>query len=160
MSGARILVVDDHHDMADGIAMILSDLPVQVEVAYSAEEGQTKLEKSEFNVVLSDIRMPRVDGLELLARIKQRWPHTKVVMLTAHGSIDSAVDAMKRGAMDYITKPFNNDDLIEIVRRAIAAPRCLPTISCRVSSARSAHCSGPPAPMTASSSFENPKATI
>ena len=118
--GSRILVVDDHRDMADGIAMVLGELPATVQVAYSAEDAQAQMEEADFDLVLSDVRMPGIDGMELLETIKERWPCAKVVMLTAHGTIDSAVEAIKLGACDYLTKPFDNQDLIAVARRAIA----------------------------------------
>lgn len=120
MSGARVLVVDDNRDMAEGIAMLLEEVQMDVQAAHSAEGALTLMETREFDLVLSDIRMPAMSGLELLEHIRARWPLTKVVLLTAFGTIDSAVDAMRRGACDYLTKPFDNDDLVNVVRRAIA----------------------------------------
>lgn len=117
---ARVLVVDDNRDMADGIAMLLSELAFEVEVANSARDGLELLERGEFAVVLSDIRMPGMDGTELLAEIRRRWPRTRVVLLTAFGSIDSAVGAMKEGASDYLTKPFDNAQLVEVVQKNVA----------------------------------------
>ena len=120
MTVARVLVVDDNRDMADGIAMLLGELALDVEVAYSARDALTRLEKSEFAVLLSDIRMPRMDGTQLLAEVHQRWPRVRVVLITAFGSIDSAVEAMKEGAADYLTKPFDNQQLVDVVQRHVA----------------------------------------
>jgi two-component SAPR family response regulator len=121
MTGPNVLVVDDNRDMADGIGMLLGELPLTVNVAYSASDALARLESSEFALVLSDIRMPYMDGVELLSEIKQRWPRTRVVLLTAFGSIDSAVEAMKEGASDYLTKPFDNAALIDVVQRNLSA---------------------------------------
>ncbi len=123
MTETRVLVVDDNRDMADGIAMLLGELPLSVEVAYSAGEALTELQHHEYALVLSDIRMPYMNGVELLAEIRQRWPRTRVVLITAFGSIDSAVEAMKEGASDYLTKPFDNAALIEVVERNLAAAK-------------------------------------
>lgn len=121
MSGTRVLVVDDNRDMVDGIAMLLGELSMDVQVAYSAEQALTLMEASEFGLVLSDIKMPGMSGLDLLRDVRARWPLTKVVLLTAHGTVDSAVDAMRTGACDYLTKPFDNDELLRVVSRAVAA---------------------------------------
>ncbi|MCC6747962.1 MAG: response regulator [Deltaproteobacteria bacterium] len=123
MTGARILVVDDNRDMANGIAMLLgeAELSAEVHVAYSAKRALTFLEAREYDLVLSDIRMPGMSGVDLLTSIRSRWPRTKVVLLTAYGTVDSAVGAMKLGAGDYLTKPFDNDALVDVVRRTLAA---------------------------------------
>ncbi|GMV19299.1 MAG: response regulator [Polyangiaceae bacterium] len=120
MTRPRVLVVDDHRDMADGIAMLLGELPLDVEVAYSAKQALSLMEKRETTLVLTDIRMPRMDGVQLLAEVKARSPQTRVVLLTAFGSIDSAVEAMKEGASDYLTKPFDNSALLDVVKRHVA----------------------------------------
>lgn len=120
MTGGRILVVDDNRDMANGIAMLLGDADMNVQVAYSSKGALGLMEAQGFELVLSDIRMPGINGVDLLKSIRCRWPLTKVVLLTAYGSIDAAVDAMKSGASDYLTKPFDNDTLVEVVRRTLA----------------------------------------
>ncbi|MBK7586356.1 MAG: response regulator [Myxococcales bacterium] len=121
MNCMRVLVVDDNRDMVDGIAMLLEEIQLEVQVAYSAEQALALMEVSEFGLVLSDIRMPGMSGVELLKSVRGRWPMTKVVLLTAYGSVDSAVDAMRTGACDYLTKPFDNDELVGVVSRAITA---------------------------------------
>ncbi|MBZ0274408.1 response regulator [bacterium] len=121
MTGARILVVDDNRDLANGIAMVLGEAGLKAHVAYSAPSALELLEAGEFELVLSDIRMPSMSGLDLLKDIRARWPLTKVVLITAYGAIDTAVDAMKGGACDYLTKPFDNDALVDVVRRALAS---------------------------------------
>ncbi len=119
MSPPRVLVVDDNRDMAEGIAMLLREISLEVTTAYSGRTALAHLEKDEYAVVVTDVRMPKCDGHQLLDRIRERWPRTQVVLLTAYGSIDSAVAAMKRGASDYLTKPFDNRDLIEVVQRCL-----------------------------------------
>ncbi len=121
MTSARILVVDDNRDMANGIAMLLGDAALETQVAYSARRALSLMEAREYELVLSDIRMPAMSGLDLLKSVRSRWPRTKVVLLTAYGTIDSAIDAMKIGACDYLTKPFDNDALVDVVRRALDA---------------------------------------
>ncbi|MBI4263518.1 MAG: sigma-54-dependent Fis family transcriptional regulator, partial [Acidobacteria bacterium] len=116
---ARILVVDDKRDLARGVALVLGKLPAEIAVAYSAEEALDLLEQRPADVILSDIRMPGRDGLSLLDCVRERWPEARVILFTGYGTIDSAVDAMKRGAFDYLTKPFINDELLVVTRRAL-----------------------------------------
>lgn len=118
-AAARVLVVDDNRDLADGIAMLLGEAECLPQVAYCAEDAVRLLESGEYALVLSDIRMPGMSGLELLDLIRERWPLTRVLLLTAYGSIESAVAAMKFGALDYLTKPFDNQELVRVVCRAL-----------------------------------------
>lgn len=117
---ARILVVDDNEDMANGVAMLLHELPAQATVAFSAEQGLERLGEHAFDLVMTDVRMPTMNGLEFLDGIREQWPAVKVVMMTAFGAIDSAVEAIKRGASEYVTKPFDNQALLAVVRKVLA----------------------------------------
>ena len=119
MSHHRLLVVDDNRDLAQGVALILRKLSDHIAVAYSAEEALELIEQRPVDVVLSDIKMPGRDGTSLLDCVRERWPETRVILFTAYGSIESSVDAMKRGAFDYLTKPFDNDELLVVTRRAL-----------------------------------------
>jgi len=119
----RVLVVDDKRDLAAGVALVLKKLCPDIAVAHSVEQALEAIELRPVDLVLSDIRMPGKDGLSLLDAIHQRWPRTRVILLTAYGTIDSAVDAMRRGAFDYLTKPFNNDELLVVAGRALKEVR-------------------------------------
>ena len=119
MSCHRILVVDDKRDLAQGVALILKKLSDNIAVAYSAEEALELLEQRPADLVLSDIKMPGRDGVSLLDCVRERWPSTRVILFTAYGTIESAVDAMKRGAFDYLTKPFDNEELLVVTQRAL-----------------------------------------
>ena len=116
---ARILVVDDNRDLAHGVALALGELPARVAVASSAEEALDLLDQDPADVVLSDICMAGRDGLSLLDCVRERWSQTRVILLTGHGTVGSAVDAMRRGAFDYLTKPFDNDELLVVTSRAL-----------------------------------------
>jgi DNA-binding NtrC family response regulator len=115
----KILVVDDKKDLARGVALTLSEVSDKVVEAYSAEDALEKLQRAPYDIVFTDIRMPGMDGVELLKKIKTSWPACRVILLTAFASIRSAVDATKLGAYDYIAKPFEPDDLLLVARRAI-----------------------------------------
>jgi DNA-binding NtrC family response regulator len=119
MSPPKILVVDDHRDLARGVALVLSPLPAELRVGHSAEEALTLLEQQPADLVLTDVRMPGKDGLTLLDDVRARWPRTRVILCTAFATIESAVLAMKRGAWDYLTKPFDNEELRLVVSRAL-----------------------------------------
>jgi DNA-binding NtrC family response regulator len=113
MESMKILVVDDEALIRDMIKRGLSQMGgFSVEVAQSGPEAIEKMEKDVFDLVLTDLKMPEMDGLELLKTIKGTRPDIMVIMMTAHGSIETAVEAMKIGADDYITKPIDFNDLL------------------------------------------------
>ncbi|MCW8811855.1 MAG: sigma-54 dependent transcriptional regulator, partial [Ignavibacteriaceae bacterium] len=119
MAGS-ILVIDDEIDMQHLLKRSLEpDLGCRVETASSGEIALQMLAKRQFDLVLADIKMPGMDGLELLELIKRETPDITVVMMTAFGSIDVAVDAMKNGAYDFITKPFDHDALVLRLEKAL-----------------------------------------
>jgi len=114
----RILVVDDQKDFARGVALSLEDLSGDVVIASSAEEAVSQFEQGAFDLVFSDVRMPGAGGFSLLDTVRERWPRARVVLLTGFGTIEAAVDAMKRGAWDYLTKPCDEAELLMVARRA------------------------------------------
>ena len=116
---AKILVVDDEVSACRSIKKILARKGFIVDVALNADEGLKKIESELFELVLLDIMMPRVNGIELLRIMKERWPSLKVVMVTGYPSIETAVDATKLGALGYISKPFTPDEIREKVDHAL-----------------------------------------
>jgi DNA-binding NtrC family response regulator len=119
----RILVVDDEPRMGEAIALALGRAGHDCETHLSGADALAALERRSADVVVTDWRMPEMDGLELLRRIRERNPRLPVILLTAYGSVPSAVAAMREGAFDYITKPFDNDELRALVDRALALTR-------------------------------------
>ena len=115
----RILVVDDEESMRDFLSIMLHREGYQVDTAIDGSQAVTHLREHSYDLVISDIKMPRMTGLELLAYIKERTPETVVLMVTAFSSTDEAVEAMKQGAYDYITKPFKNEEIRLIVKNAL-----------------------------------------
>jgi DNA-binding NtrC family response regulator len=113
-----VLVVDDDAAMRDMVVSLLEDQGIQARAARSADEAIERLAEIDADVVLSDIRMPGRSGVELLGQIRELRPDTPVVLMTAFGSIDSAVEAMQAGAFDYVTKPFKRDALLVVLERA------------------------------------------
>src|SRR4030042_738860 len=116
----RILVVDDEKPIRDFLFEALTQLGgFSIELAGNGEEALKKIEKENFDLVLTDMKMPKMDGLQLIAEIAKFKPETLMVLLTGHGSIDSALEAMKRGASDYLTKPINLDELMLRLRKVL-----------------------------------------
>lgn len=119
MNGCKILIVDDEADIALILKLQLEDAGYQTVRARDGLEALECLGRERFELVLLDIKMPRMDGLRVLDRLCRDYQETAVVMMTAHGSEDIAVEAMKKGAIDYIAKPFATDDMLDKVQRAI-----------------------------------------
>ena len=116
----RILVVDDEEPIREALTAWLHKDGYQVSMAESGQTALGCVEDSPFDLYLVDIKMPGMDGIELLGRVKEMQPEANVIMITAHGSIQTAVEAMKRGACDYICKPFDPDELSLMIERVSA----------------------------------------
>jgi DNA-binding NtrC family response regulator len=120
---ARVLVVDDEPDMAESCAFLVARQGYATTVATSAEAALEELARQPFELVISDVRMPRMSGLQLLAAVKSRDPDIEVVLITGYPDIQSAVMAIKAGAFDYLTKPYAEKDLLDRVAKAVAHRR-------------------------------------
>ncbi|WP_243372797.1 response regulator [Geotalea sp. SG265] len=119
MANKKILIVDDEPDIALILKLQLEDAGYRTVIARDGVEGLAAIAREKFSLVLLDIKMPRIDGLQMLERVQHLHPEVAVVMMTAHGSEDIAVEAMKNGALDYIAKPFSTEDVLQKVERAI-----------------------------------------
>ncbi|MGD8740283.1 MAG: response regulator, partial [Desulfobacterales bacterium] len=115
----KIIVVDDEKRICHNVAKILSKNQYEVTQAMSAQEALEKMAKESFSLLISDIVMPEKNGLELLKMVKKEWPLTKAVMMTAYASTDTAIKAIRLGALDYIPKPFTPDELRSTVEQAL-----------------------------------------
>jgi DNA-binding NtrC family response regulator len=118
-----LLLVDDDAAIRKVLTALLAQAGIRCEEAPSAEAALEKLAKAPFDVVMTDLRMPGKDGLWLLAEVVGRWPGTPVIVLTAHGTVPLAVEAMRLGAADFILKPFDRDQLLYVARKALALSR-------------------------------------
>ncbi len=116
---AKILVVDDEDGICSNIEKILSKNNFEVTVAGSAEEALEKMALDSYSLLISDIVMPGINGLDLLKLVKDQWPVTKAIMMTAYASTDTAVEAIQLGANDYIAKPFTPNELRNRVFEAL-----------------------------------------
>jgi DNA-binding response OmpR family regulator len=119
----NILVVDDDQELRENIREILVEAGFSVTVAASGEAALDCLAAQAFDVVLLDLIMPGMDGKEVLPLIKRQSPTVKVIMITAFATIENAVSAMRKGADDYLTKPFKVDELLTAVRRCLEEAR-------------------------------------
>jgi two-component system, NtrC family, response regulator AtoC len=115
----RVLIVDDDAAVAKVLRAGLIEEQIAAECVGSAEEAMRALQRRPFDVVLSDVRMPGASGMTLLSTLHHQWPETPVILLTAHGTVRMAVEAMREGAMDFLTKPFDLDEVVALVRRAL-----------------------------------------
>jgi len=123
MSKGSILVVDDESEIREGLELLLTNEGYGVSSADTGESGLAKLEEHPFDLLLLDVSLPDRNGLELLREIRRRDPELSVVLITAYGSIEMARAAFKSGAMDYITKPWSNDELLAQVAQAVESRR-------------------------------------
>lgn len=114
---ARIMVVDDEEMICEALKGWFLKDGYQVETAFSGSDALERMGETPCDIYLVDVKMPGMDGIELLSRLKERQPEALVVMMTAHGSIQTAVEAIKRGAMDYLCKPFDPDELSLLMGR-------------------------------------------
>ena len=119
MSGSKILIVDDELIMRESLAGWLERDGHTVDKAASGEEALEKCEKTRYDILLLDIKMEGMSGLEVLKKVKENDPDVSVVMITAYGSIPSAIEAMKSGAYEYLLKPFDPDELMMLIEKII-----------------------------------------
>ncbi len=118
---AELLIADDERNILSGLRMAFEDEGYTVITASDGTEAWEKLQKNSIDLVITDLRMPGMDGYELLRRISSAYPALPVIVLTGHGTIESAVEAMRGGAIDFFTKPVDIDKLSLVVRKSISA---------------------------------------
>lgn len=115
----RILLIDDEAIALANLSHVFEKEGYQVTACQDGESGLAEMQKQEFDLVLTDLKMPGIDGMDVLRHIRETTPEIPVIMITGHASLDSAVDAMKAGAYHYISKPFRLDEAREVVRGAL-----------------------------------------
>ncbi|HET7729382.1 MAG TPA: response regulator [Usitatibacter sp.] len=120
---ANILIVDDEEVVRRSYASALSGPRCRPQAARDGDEALSAMEREPFDVVLLDLRMPGSGGLEVLAKMKRRWPDREVVVITGYPSVDSAKEAVRLGAFDYLAKPIGPDELVEAARAAYLRKR-------------------------------------
>ena len=113
-----ILIVDDEQDFVEMLGLRLEEAGHRVRAAYDGAQGLAALDQAECDVVILDIRMPGQDGISVLKAIKSAHPVIEVILLTGHGTIDTAVEGLKSGAFDYVQKPANFEELLDKLEAA------------------------------------------
>jgi len=122
-SKARILVVDDEKIVLKSCERILSEEEYDVQTVLTSAEGLQRLNNETFDIVLTDLKMPEINGMEILKRVMESYLDIVVIMMTGYSTVRTAVAAMKLGAYDYIPKPFTPEELVEAVDRALEKKR-------------------------------------
>ena len=121
----KILIVDDERDICKALEFLLKREDYAVSAVHSGEDAIKKLKEESFDIVITDLKMGRVDGMTVLETAKEMSPDTSVIIMTAFASIESAVDAMKKGAVDYIVKPFLNEEIKLTTRKILEQKKLL-----------------------------------
>ncbi len=119
MINKPILIVDDEKNIRLTLSQALETLGAEIDTAANGEEALTKLKEKGFGLILLDIRMPGMDGMEVLRRVREIRPDIRIIMITAYGTVESAVEAMKLGAVDFLQKPFEPEEIRELVLRVM-----------------------------------------
>jgi DNA-binding NtrC family response regulator len=122
----KVLVIDDEKTVCNSCRKILKGEGYKVDVAFSGEEALKKLKDNGFDVVLTDWKMPRMDGLEVTRRIKEEKPNVVVIVITGYPSLDNTIEAIRAGVSDYVTKPFTPEELSDAVIRALEKGHAVP----------------------------------
>src|ERR1700683_4579874 len=124
-SRGRVLVGDDEIEIRESLEALLDLEGYQVDLAANAAEGERKLELRAYDLVLLDLMMPEKSGMEMLRDVRERDRHTPIFMITAYGTLEAAVQAVKLGANDYLAKPWDNEKLLIEIDRVIAGQRLI-----------------------------------
>ena len=113
-----VLLVDDEDDFRETLAKLLKKRKLHVAGAPTGQKALDLMDRSDFDVVVLDVKMPGLDGIETLREMKRKKPLTEVILLTGHGSMESGIEGMKLGAFDYVMKPVNMNELLNKMRQA------------------------------------------
>jgi len=119
MENKRVLIVDDEKNIRLTLSQSLDSLGIETDTAANGEEALAKLEERDFGLMLLDLKMPGMDGIEVLKEVREIRPEIRVIIITAYGTIESAIEAMKLGAVDFIQKPFAPAEIRELVTRVL-----------------------------------------
>jgi len=119
MKNIPVLIVDDEKNIRLTLTQALEPLGMKTDTAVNGEEALDKLKEKEFGLILLDLKMPGMDGMEVLRRVREIRPDIRIIIITAYGTIESAVEAMKLGAVDFIQKPFAPNEIRELISKVI-----------------------------------------
>lgn len=122
MATPRVLIVDDERNIRLTLKGALEAIGLEVDAVFQGEEALQKLSVSRYDAMLLDLRLPGMDGLAVLRQVMARFPQTRVIIITAYGTVEAVLEAMQLGAVDFLQKPFEPMEVREIVGRALARP--------------------------------------
>jgi len=117
----RVLLIDDDPGVSEVIGLLLERESYRVERAGSVKAAIERIQAAEFELVVTDLKLPDGTGLDVIGAVRSRRPRMPIMMITSYSSVDSAIAALRGGAVDYVIKPFNNDDFLRAVSRALKA---------------------------------------
>jgi DNA-binding NtrC family response regulator len=119
----RVLLIDDDPGVSEVVGLLLEREGYDVQRAGSVKEARTRVDAAEPDLVITDLKLPDGTGLEVIAAVRARRPRLPIIMITSYSSIESAIAALRGGAVDYVIKPFNNDEFLRAVARALTQRR-------------------------------------
>lgn len=119
MAETQIMIIDDEPIVGKRLKQALEKSGYAVETFQTGATALNRLAEKEFDIVVTDVRMDEIDGLDILNRVNQQWPKTKVIIITGYATIEVARQALAKGAFDFVAKPFKPDELREVIQRAV-----------------------------------------
>jgi DNA-binding NtrC family response regulator len=119
----KILIVEDEDTLCESLKRVLSKEGYAVDIAGSSESAFDLLEKTSYDLIITDIILPGISGIELLSKYKKRNPAQKVIIMTAYASLETAVEALKAGASDFVVKPLMHDEMKRVIKNALSLDR-------------------------------------
>lgn len=119
MAQTQIMIIDDEPIVGKRLKQALEKSGYAVETFQTGATALNRLAEKEFDIVVTDVRMDEIDGLDILNRVNQQWPKTKVIIITGYATIEVARQALAKGAFDFVAKPFKPDELREVIQRAV-----------------------------------------
>ena len=119
----RVLVVDDDRRMRRTLQIVVESMGLESAAAANGDEASEHLRKAGFDLVLTDLKLPGATGIDLLEQVRAEHPKLPVVLITAYGTIQTAIEAIRKGASDYVLKPFDNDNLKRVIAKALELER-------------------------------------
>ena len=138
MSQAKILVVDDDKNIRNTVSMALKSLDYFVHTAFDGKDAMVQLTGDKYDMIITDLKMPGMNGMELLEQAIAKYPEIRIVLISAHGTVDNAVEAMKLGAVDFLQKPFTPKELRNLVYNVLETESTKAELSEHKASLRSA----------------------
>jgi DNA-binding response OmpR family regulator len=117
----QILLMEDETNVAKGLKLVLGEAGYAVDWAETGKSALELFRRKRYDLMLADLRLPDVDGMEVIKEVRRQWPQTGVIVITGYSTVDSAIEALKLGASDYLQKPFTDDEIKAAINEALTA---------------------------------------